>query len=487
MGKRKTRRSQRLCEQNNASDEQTSTDRDPTLLAVEDTSPPTGTTPFGRESGGRTPSRQQSPALSRSVSPSARNVSQTPVRSPQPGITFGTLMAALRELENRLAIRQDAQKADILATMRNELRSKPTSDDSANRLRADDYRTTQPALSLADERIERQRQPIDSSPVNDSAIRTEDEDSPRSVRLLGVTRNSTVDPMTDLEDRRQSTVFRKRVAAKRPMVTSEGPLIDEASDGERPHRRARSHRSLESSVSMTTIPKLCDKYIGFSHDVSVVVWLDMFDALTLDWTDRERLRALPRHLGNEAIEWFSQDIVPRIATITWPEAKRLMTDRFDVTIANPINRAIHRKLSSRESVTDYFNDKRRQLVRSGASPEIQVELLTEGMPEYYKPLIQKSQRPEDRHRMDSISALMFQRTDRPKTSHRITRRLSSLKKTIRTIARYRKIQSKESRITDRSTDTETLHPQGRALSARDSDFRTNCIGRGNVRESIAHF
>ena len=167
-----------------------------------------------------------------------------------------------------------------------------------------------------------------------------------------------------------------------------------------------------SEFSAKINAKLCDKYTGYSHFVDVQVWLDVFTAVSIDWTDRDRLRALPRHLGDEAIEWFGQEIVPEISTISWTECKRRMIARFSHTIGNPIVEAVDRRLSSRETVTDYFNDKRRLLVKSGVSDAVQVELLTSGMPDYYKPLI-KGRDPKTASEWIQTE-LMFERKDRSK-------------------------------------------------------------------------
>ena len=132
----------------------------------------------------------------------------------------------------------------------------------------------------------------------------------------------------------------------------------------------------ESQYSSKSIAKLCHRYTGYSHSVDVKVWLDVFAAVTIDWTDRDRLRALPRHLAEEAIEWFGQEIVPEITTIDWSECKRRMIARFSHSIGNPIIEAFDRRLSGRETVSDYFNDKRRLLVRAAVSDEVQVEMST---------------------------------------------------------------------------------------------------------------
>ena len=87
-----------------------------------------------------------------------------------------------------------------------------------------------------------------------------------------------------------------------------------------------------------------------------------------------------------------------------------MIARFSHTLSNPIVHAWNRRLSGRESIADYYRDKRRILVKAGATEAIQIEMLTDGMPDYYKPLI-KGRDPKTAAEWIQ-AALIFQRKDR---------------------------------------------------------------------------
>ena len=132
---------------------------------------------------------------------------------------------------------------------------------------------------------------------------------------------------------------------------------------------------------------VCDKYSGSKHPNKVTEWLDLFDIVTIDWPEREKLRALPRHLLDEAVSWFTLEIGPVIQTITWTECRQRMIARFGKVFGNPIVEATERRLSSREDVSNYYNDKKRLLTQANVSEDIQIELLTNGMPDYYRTLI----------------------------------------------------------------------------------------------------
>ena len=149
---------------------------------------------------------------------------------------------------------------------------------------------------------------------------------------------------------------------------------------------SNTNSNVDSRAPKTTAI-LCDKFFGSNNSIPAKEWVDVFQAVTLDWSDRDRVRALPRHLSDEALCWFSLEIVPCIQNITWTESRQKLIARFGQVVTNPIVEATNRRLSPKESVSNYFNDKRRLLIQAGASEQIQVALLTSGMPESYQAFI----------------------------------------------------------------------------------------------------
>ena len=389
---RTSRRSARLHQrQSRTSDAQQSTSG-PTPLDTEDIASRTVTTLFGRENEGQ-PFRAVSPLGRASRSSSAhqngaQSRSRSKVSSARP-IGFSTLVSELRELENRITGRL---KEEIRLQIENRLDSRSNPNPTVERQtmessRADDDRQSTRSFEIRTERQRRSSEPTPKQTIA-SAPPVFDIESP------------TVSPRTDrryegrqpsVSPRRDPThsVYRHttnetpheaapRVGGRQCYVT---PPVTATFDGNRPlfyypppvPAQVVQHESLYSSKSNA---KLCDRYIGYSHSVDVKVWLDVFTAVTIDWIDRDRLRALPRHLADESIEWFGQEIVPEITTIDWSECKRRMIARFSHSIGNPIIEAFDRRLSGRETVSDYFNDKRRLLVRAAVSDEVQVEMST---------------------------------------------------------------------------------------------------------------
>ena len=423
------RRSKRNAQrQSSPLDAQLSTSNSPTPLDTEDTASPTVTTHFGRENEG-SPSRAVSPLSRASRSSSAhQNGAQSRSRSKESSarpIGFSTLVFALRELENRITERL---KEEIRLQIENRLDSRSNLNPTVERQtmessRADDDRQSTRMFENRTDRQRRSSKPTPPSTMTSAPPVLDIEspaDSPRTDRNRG--RQPPVSPRRDpthhvhrQTDNEMPYEAAPREGGRPQYVT---PPVTATFAGNHPlfyyPQPVPSHVvQQDAQYSAKSNAKLCDKYTGYSHSVDVQVSLDVFTAVTIDWTDRDRLRALPRHLADEAIEWFGQEIVPEMTTIDWTECKRRMIARFSNSIRNPIIEAFDRRLSSRETVSDYFNDKRRLLVRAAVSDAVQVELLTNGMPEYYKPLI-KGRKPKNATEWIE-TALMFERKDRSKS------------------------------------------------------------------------
>ena len=165
---------------------------------------------------------------------------------------------------------------------------------------------------------------------------------------------------------------------------------------------ARQHYETPGLPSQSVVDRkisriLCDKFTGSQSKVSVTQWLTIFETVTFEYSEREKLLALTRHLSDEALSWYAMEISPRLATITWLECRSLMQKRFDQYVTNRIIEASDRRLHAKETVLAYYNDMRRLMAETGAAAAIQVAMLTKGMPESYRPLIasHKPKTPED--------------------------------------------------------------------------------------------
>lgn len=104
---------------------------------------------------------------------------------------------------------------------------------------------------------------------------------------------------------------------------------------------------MSSAFTLKSAPKLCEKFIGQPSTINIQTWLDVFAAVIIDWPDSERIRALPRHLADQALEWFAWEIVPDLPALSWGECRRRMLKRLGHTIGNPIVDAFERRLNCR--------------------------------------------------------------------------------------------------------------------------------------------
>ncbi|KAI1279258.1 hypothetical protein HDE_14101 [Halotydeus destructor] len=133
-----------------------------------------------------------------------------------------------------------------------------------------------------------------------------------------------------------------------------------------------------------------------SHDSSVRVesWVSMFELVTEEKTDHERLRALLRYLAGDAMNWFAEDVIPVIDTLTWASCKANLIARFCYVLVSPVLQAQKRYLRRSEDVLCYYNEKMQMLRQTGLSPLDQTAMLTEGMPQSFRTALISAQLKE---------------------------------------------------------------------------------------------
>ena len=128
--------------------------------------------------------------------------------------------------------------------------------------------------------------------------------------------------------------------------------------------------------------QICDKFTGNSDSIEVKSWLKIFELLTEGLSDSDRIKALARHLTEDALQWFALDDMS--AEESWNAVRNAMNIRFTRVRAQGIAEASERRLKPHETVETYYNEMRRLLLNDRISDECQVKLLTKGMPEAYR-------------------------------------------------------------------------------------------------------
>ena len=129
---------------------------------------------------------------------------------------------------------------------------------------------------------------------------------------------------------------------------------------------------------------LCDKFAGNTgtDGIEVKEWLRIFEIQVEDYTDREKIKTLSRHLTEHALKWFA--IEEMTEQTEYNVVREALIKRFSRARGLGINEATDRRLRSTETVESYYNDMRRILLSAKQSDECQVEFLTRGMPDSYR-------------------------------------------------------------------------------------------------------
>ena len=130
---------------------------------------------------------------------------------------------------------------------------------------------------------------------------------------------------------------------------------------------------------------LITRFSGKDRNVRVSAWLSLYEVATFDYAPRDRVYLLCRYLSDDAMDWYSDSVIPRLSTISWEEVKQSMEIRFPHTAVRPILAAQERYLRKDEEVEDYHKEKLRFLRQTPLDELDMVALLTKGMPSSYKP------------------------------------------------------------------------------------------------------
>ena len=130
------------------------------------------------------------------------------------------------------------------------------------------------------------------------------------------------------------------------------------------------------------------RYNPTSLTVRADSWMNGFDFATDDKSDHQKVRLLFRYLDGDAINWFSDEIIPALDMMTWSTCRELFLKRFGIIYTSPIVQAQKRILKKSEVVNTYYLEKMYLLRKTTLSEAHMVDLLTDGMPiEYKKQLI----------------------------------------------------------------------------------------------------
>ena len=126
--------------------------------------------------------------------------------------------------------------------------------------------------------------------------------------------------------------------------------------------------------------RLCEIFTGSNPLIHVDDWIGLFTLVTKGFTDEQRIVALGRHVGGEAMRWLIRDIVPIHDQVTWQQVSARMITRFQRATHSFFNDAMDRELKANETIEEFFNDKRRLMALANIGEPNQVAALTRGIP-----------------------------------------------------------------------------------------------------------
>ena len=125
--------------------------------------------------------------------------------------------------------------------------------------------------------------------------------------------------------------------------------------------------------------RLCEIFTGTNPHIHIDDWLRLFNLVTRRLTEEDRIEALARHVGEEAMLWLIRDILPE-EDLDWEEIQLRMTTRFRRATHSFLDDAMDRELKPNESLESYFNDKRRLMRLAGVPDHNQIPMLSRGIP-----------------------------------------------------------------------------------------------------------
>lgn len=123
----------------------------------------------------------------------------------------------------------------------------------------------------------------------------------------------------------------------------------------------------------------------------LLTWINIYELLTCGMSDQQKITGLARNLEGEALQWFGEDVLVNMQSLTWAECRSQMLARFGEAVSSPLLEATKRVHNGSEPIAEYHRDKLAKLRLARAQDLDIVGMLTDGLPEKYKCLLITSQ------------------------------------------------------------------------------------------------
>lgn len=126
------------------------------------------------------------------------------------------------------------------------------------------------------------------------------------------------------------------------------------------------------------------RYSGTDCVTKILTWINIYELITSGMSDQQRIIGLARNLEGVALQWFREEVIVNIQSLTWLDCRAQMLARFDEAVTSPLLEATKRVHDGTESVAEYHRDKCAKLRLARAGDTDIVGMLTDGMPNRYK-------------------------------------------------------------------------------------------------------
>lgn len=127
--------------------------------------------------------------------------------------------------------------------------------------------------------------------------------------------------------------------------------------------------------------KFTDKEAG----IKINVWLNLFEVITSGTkTDFERGARLISNLAGDALNFYGEEIAPRLKDLNWLKIRSLLEQRYGQESASPLLTAFKRRFKQPESVQSYYDSKMKDMRKTELKEKSMVDLLTDGMPPHFR-------------------------------------------------------------------------------------------------------
>ena len=126
---------------------------------------------------------------------------------------------------------------------------------------------------------------------------------------------------------------------------------------------------------------LIDRFTGSDSKINAKSWIKLYEHIAKDLEDDSKVQVLTSYLSNDALMWFSDEIVGN--GMNWHEVRTEFLSRYGTATVPPAVEAEQRRLLPNESVQVYAQEKMRLLKTAGIPIGSALDLLTAGTPPSY--------------------------------------------------------------------------------------------------------